>query len=217
MRGDGPAVEQLLALFPPAERETRPELQWLRGLAAMQQLDFDALLDSMQQAAAGFERAGHDAAALAQAYACLGLQHAGPLDEELQSCACCAQRPLEPGGAPSCLFASAWSAYARAEAEASHRCTLQCSTRWSRPTMPQLWHRCAIVSLLAGLPGMAPLLERFADGALRAAGDQPGAAAVFGVAYPRLAGLLPRPARRGAQWLARADEAYRWLGMTRGM
>ena len=218
MRGHGATVEQLLALFPAAERETRPELQWLHGLAAMQQLDFDALLQSMQQAAAGFERAGHERqAVLAQAYACLGLQHAGRLDEDAAALRLLRARPLDAPTRAFVLCASVWSAYARAEAEAIAPLYAQMLDALEQTDDALLWHRCAIVSVLVGLPGMAPLLARFADGAQRAAGDPPGELQCSALHIRAALAIGRGRLDEAQQWLAQADEAYRWLGMTRGM
>jgi LuxR family maltose regulon positive regulatory protein len=218
MRGSGATVEQLLALFPAAERDARPELQWLLGLAAMQHLDFDALLQAMQQAAAGFERAGDERqAVLAQAYACLGLQHAGRLDEDAQALRALRARPLDAAARAFVLCASVWSAYARADAEAVAPLYAQMLDALEQVDDATLWHRCAIVSVLAGLPGMAPLLERFAQGTLRIAGELPSELQCS--AMHLHAGLALGAGRidEAQQWLTRADEAYRWLGMTRGM
>jgi LuxR family maltose regulon positive regulatory protein len=64
---------------------------------------------------------------------------------------------------------------------------------------------------------MAPLLERFARGSLRVAGELPSELQCS--ALHLLAGLALGAGRidEAQQWLARADDAYRWLGMTRGM
>lgn len=218
MRGSGATVEQLLALFPAAEREARPELQWLQGLAAMQHLDFDALLQAMQQAAAGFERAGlQRQAVLAQAYACLGLQHAGRLDEDAQALQALRARPLQAPERAFVLCASVWSAYARADTEAIAALYAQMLEALEAVDDATLWHRCAIVSVLVGLPGMAPLLERFAHGALRVAGELPSELQCSAMHLHAGLALAAGRLDETGHWLARADEAYRWLGMTRGM
>ncbi len=218
MRGSGAAVEQLVALFPAAEREARPELQWLHGLAAMQHLDFDALLVAMQRAAQGFERAGATRqAVLARAYACLGLQHAGQLDDEAMQGQRLRALPLDAAARAFVFCAGVWSAYARADAEAVAPLYARMLDALEEADDATLWHRCAIVSVLIGLPGMAALLERFATGALRAAGDLPSELQCS--ALHVRAGLAIGQGRldEAAAWLAQADEAYRWLGMTRGM
>ena len=218
MHGRGAEVEQLLGLFPPAERSSRTELQWLQGLAAMQHLDFDALLTSMQQAALGFERAGREReAVLARAYACLGLQHAGRLDEDAATLQALREQPLDAPTRAFVLCASVWSAYARADAEAIAPLYARMLEALEQVDDATLWHRCAIVSVLVGLPGMAPLLERFAAGALRLAGDAPSELQCS--ALHLRAGLALQRGRvdEAQHWLELADEAYHWLGMTRGM
>ncbi|HMO46230.1 MAG TPA: LuxR C-terminal-related transcriptional regulator [Rubrivivax sp.] len=218
MRGSGAAVEQLLALFPAAEHEARPELQWLHGLAAMQHLDFDAVLAAMQRAAAGFERADREReAVLARAYACLGLQHAGRLDDEAHEVERLLALPLDAPARAFVQCAGVWSAYARAEAEAiAPRYAAMLAALEQSDDAP-LWHRCAIVSLLIGLPGMAPLLERFAAGALRAAGDMPSELQCSALHLRAWLAIGRGRLDEAEACLARADEAYRWLGMTRGM
>lgn len=218
MRGSGGTVEQLLALFPAAELESRPDLQWLRGLAAMQHLDFDALLAAMQQAAAGFERADRTRdAVLARAYACLGLQHAGRLDDEAREAERLRALPLDAPARAFVHCAGVWSAYARAETEAIAPLYATMLDALEQADDAPLWHRCAIVSLLIGLPGMAPLLERFADGALRAAGDMPSELQCSALHIRAWLAIGHGRLDQADACLARADEAYRWLGLTRGM
>ena len=218
MRGSGATVEQLLALFPAAEVEARPELHWLHGLAAMQHLDFDALLAAMQRAAAGFERAGHARdAVLARAYACLGQQHAGRLDDEAREAQRLRTLPLDAATRAFVHCAGVWSAYARAEVEAIAPLYASMLDALEQLDDAPLWHRCAIVSLLIGLPGMAPLLERFAAGALRAAGDMPSELQCSALHIRAWLAIGRGRLDDAAACLAQADEAYRWLGMTRGM
>ena len=218
MRGGGATVEQLLTLFPDGERQARPQLQWLQGLAAMQHLDFDAVLTTMQRAAQGFESQGlARQAVLARAYACLGLQHAGRLDDEALESQRLRELPLDAPARAFVLCAGVWSAYALADAEAVAPRYARMLDALEEADDATLWHRCAIVSVLVGLPGMAPLLERFASGALRAAGEVPSELQCS--AFHLRAWLaIGRGRLDEAQgWLAQADQAYHWLGMTRGM
>ena len=218
MRGSGATVEQLLALFPAAELEARPELQWLRGLAAMQHLDFDAVLAAMQRAASGFEQAGREReAVLARAYACLGLQHAGRLDDEAPQSQRLRALPLDAATRAFVHCAGVWSAYARADTDAIAPLYATMLDALEQADDAPLWHRCAIVSLLVGLPGMTPLLERFAAGALRAAGELPSELQCSALHIRAWLAIGRGALAEAHDWLARADEAYRWLGMTRGM
>ena len=218
MRGAGATVEQLLDLLPAAERESRPELQWLQGLAAMQHLDFDALLGAMQRAAQGFECAGHTRqAVLARAYACLGLQHAGRLDEEALESQRLRALPLDAPTRAFVLCAGVWSAYARADVQAIAPLYAEMLDALEEADDAPLWHRCAIVSVLIGLPGMSPLLERFAAGALRAAGEMPSELQCSALHIRAWLALGRGRLGEAEAWLEGADDGYRWLGMTRGM
>ena len=79
----------------------------------------------------------------------------------------------------------------------------------------RLWLQCANLSLLVGLPGMAPLLDRFAHGVARVAGQAPSQlrAAMWHVR----AGQAIGTGRLDEAWdfLQRADEDCHWLGKPR--
>ena len=79
----------------------------------------------------------------------------------------------------------------------------------------RLWHQCANLSLMVGLPGMGALLQRFDSGVMRMAGQVPSLlrAAVLHVRAGQSigAGRLDD----AWNWLQRADEDCRWLGRPR--
>src|SRR5574337_51826 len=218
MRGAGATVEQLLSLFPPALTESRPDLSWLQGLAAMQHLDFDELHGAMARAAAGFDRQGRARdAALARAYVCLGLQHRARFDEAEALAQQLRELPLDDEARAFVLCAGVWSAYVRAEPERVAPLYERMLDALEASADATLWHRCAIVSVLIGLPGMDRLLRRFADGALRIAGDAPSELQCSAMHIHAWLAIGDGSLDAAAAWLDRADDAYRWLGMTRGM
>ncbi len=134
-RGGGPAVEQMLAQFPPEQVAQRPGLHFLRGGAAFPRFDFNGMVDAMQRAADGYAQAGQpDAAALAQTYACLGRQNTGRARRRAwPNWPGCANSRWSPACAPSCASPAPGPPMPRAGATTWHRMCSRCSTHWSRP------------------------------------------------------------------------------------
>ena len=216
--GGGPALEQMLAQFPAAELAHRPGLQFLRGLTAFQRFDFDAQVACMQRAAEGFEKAGQaQPAALASAYACCGMLNTTGIDAAAAQLARLRDAALDDTARSFVCFASAWAAFARLESEdvAPHFAAMLDALE--RANDVELWDRCFYVSLFAGLPGMRPLLERFAAGATRL-GDETPTQLRAGVLHIRAGLALARgDVGDAASFLARADEDCRWLGRPRSV
>ena len=212
----GPGLEQMLALFPPAQFERHADLHLLRGLLAFSRYDWDTLYEAMHQAAAGYARAGRRRdEAVASAYACAGLHHIGRKDEASTQLQALRALDVDDAARAVILYISAWDAFAGERSEevvAFVAAMLDCLER-----MPdvRLWLQCANLSLLVGLPGMGALLERFAVGVTRVAGQAPSQlrAAMLHVRAGQAigAGRLDE----AWDWLQRADEDCRWLGRPR--
>jgi LuxR family maltose regulon positive regulatory protein len=214
--GGGPGLEQMLALFPPAQFERHADLHLLRGLLAFSRYDWDTLYEAMHQAASGFARAGRRRdEAVASAYACAGLHHIGRKDEASTQLQGLRALEVDDSARAVIFYISAWDAFAGERSEevvAFVAAMLDCLER-----MPdvRLWLQCANLSLLVGLPGMGALLERFAIGVTRVAGQAPSQlrAAMLHVRAGQAigAGRLDE----AWDWLQRADEDCRWLGRPR--
>ncbi|MBL8351652.1 MAG: AAA family ATPase [Burkholderiaceae bacterium] len=217
-RGGGPAVEQMLAQFPPEQVATRPGLQLLRGGAAFPRFDFETMVDGMQRAADGYAAAGEAAlAALARAYASLGRQNTGALAESVAALARLREQPLADGVRAFVGFCNAWGAYAQGRGEdvAQHVAAMLDALETADDV--QDWDRCFFLSILTGLPGLRPLLERFADGAMRLTGEQPTQLRA-GVMHIRAwLAFSQGGIDEAAVWLARADDDCRWLGRPRSL
>ncbi|MFL6661356.1 MAG: LuxR C-terminal-related transcriptional regulator, partial [Rhizobacter sp.] len=216
--GGGPALEQMLALLPEAQFERRPDLSLLRGCTLFPHFDFDGMVIAMRSAADGYRREGREQeAALARAYACVGMENTGQLREASDELGQLRGLPLADEVRAFVCFASAWAAYAqlRADEVASHVSAMIDALEQTRD--PQAWDRCFFTSILAGLPGMRPVLERFATGALKLTADTPTQLRA-GACHARA--WLAFSAGRiddAAQWLTRADEDVHWLGRPRSL
>ena len=211
--GDTEAVRQSLAMLPAACFETHPGLHMLHGTAAFMAFDFDTVVSAMQRAAAGFEREGRAReAALAHAHACLAMASAGRRAQADVELAQLRTQVADDEVRALVYFASAWSGYASTQVE-------QVAPHFERMldaldrAPPQAWAICFFHTLLVGLPGMRPLLERFSVGALRISGDTPSALRA-GVLHSRAwMALSDGRLDEAFDWLARADADCRWLGM----
>lgn len=215
-RGGGAGLVQMLALFPASEFERRPDLCWLSGLATFPRFDFDALVSTMQRAAEGYARDGReDEAALASAYACIGLQSTARLDQSASSLAALLQQPLRPATRALVYFGQAWAAYAGARAEDVAPNIRGMLDALEQVDEVQSWDGCFFQSLFVGLPGMAPLHARFVQGALDRLGDVP--TQLRAATFHLRAWLALASGRLGeaAQQLAQADDDCRWLGHPR--
>lgn len=217
--GGGPALEQMLALFPASAFDRHPDLHLLRGLATFPRFDFDGMVASMQGAAEGFARDGRvQDAALARAYACLALQNTGHLAQAVDELAALRAQPLAPEVRALVSFSSAWGCYAQQRAEQVAPHVADMLDALERADDPQAWDRCFFLSLLAGLPGLRPLLDRFASRALRVArADMPTQLRAGALHIRTTLALAAGRVDEAARWLARADEDVRWLGRPRSV
>ncbi|HMO48415.1 MAG TPA: LuxR C-terminal-related transcriptional regulator [Rubrivivax sp.] len=214
--GGGPLLQQLLAMFPPAQFDAQAELQLLRGLLAFSRYDWDTLYDAMQRAADGYAAAGRQRdAAVARAYASAGMHHVGRRDEASAMLQSLRALPLDDAAHAVICYISAWDAFAGERSEQVVAMVGEMLDCLERIPDVRLWLQCANLSLLVGLPGMGVLLERFAAGVMRVAGPAPSQlrAAVMHVRAGQAigAGRLDE----AWEWLQRADEDCQWLGRPR--
>jgi len=216
--GGGPSLAQMLALFPPAEFARRPELHFLRGLSCFPTFAFDTLLAEMQQAEAGFHAAGRAAEAWrARAFACVAMENMGQAEVAARELPKLLALPLDDGTRAFVCFGAAWAAYAQARAGDVAPWFAQMLQALERVPQLPVWDPCFFHSLMVGMPGMNPLLERFGERATALFGDTPTQLRA-GVLHARVwlafsAGRLDE----AEHWMARADEDCRWLGRPRSV
>lgn len=214
--GASATLEQLLTLFPDEEFARRPDLQLVKGLAAWPHFDWSTLLAAMQQAAEGFARMGRQRdAALTRANVCSGLWHAGRLAESTRELVALRGMPLDDAARAFVYYSSAWDEFAAARTENVAPMFAEMLASLERLPVPMLWTQFPSHCVFVGLPGMQPLLERFAHSATRVCGDAPTHLRA-GVAHIRAwlalsAGRLDE----AGQWLQRGEEDCHWLGMPR--
>ena len=214
--GGGPGLEQMLLQLPSAQFECQPDLHLLRGLLAFSRYYWDTLHEASQQAAEGYARAGRTRdEAVARAYACAGMHHMGLKQEASAQLQALRMLPLDDAARAVIFYISAWDAFAGERSEEVVAMVAQMLDCLERIPDMRLWLQCANLSLLVGLPGMAPLLDSFALGVARIAGQAPSQlrAAMWHVR----AGQAIGTGRLDEAWehLQRADEDCHWLGKPR--
>ncbi len=204
--------------FRPPSSKAAAELHFLRGLAAFPAFDFDQMVASMQRASRGFAALGRDQdAALAAAYAAVGMQNTAQLEPALQLLTELRGGSLEPAVRTFVCFGSAWAAYAlrRTEEVAGHLREMLESLEAARD--PQVWDRCFFLSLFTGIPGVRPLLERFVEGALRLTADRPTQLRAGTLHIRSWCAFARGELDEAAHYLRRADDDCRWLGRPRSL
>lgn len=214
--GGGPGLAQMLAAVPAAQFERQPDLHLLRGLLAFSRYDWDQLHEAMTRAADGYARAGRARdEAVARAYACAGMHHLGHKEQAAAQLQALRALELDDAARAVIFYISAWDAFSTERSEEVVACVAAMLDCLERIPDVRLWLQCANLSLLVGLPGMGPLLDRFASGVNRLAGQAPSQlrAAMLHVRAGQAigAGRLDE----AWDWLQRADEDCRWLGRPR--
>ncbi|MGE0797703.1 MAG: tetratricopeptide repeat protein, partial [Lautropia sp.] len=212
--GDARAVTRLLALIPRQHWAGQPELHELQGLCVFTQFDFDALRAAMQDACDGYVQAGrHGDAVRARVYLASALRNSGHGEDAGRMMSALRAEPLGDADRALVSFFALWDAYAAQDGTGLfEQCTVMLQAL-ERQRSLDLWSRCFVMlGLMAGMPGMLPLLRRFDDGASALIGEQP---------VPLRAGLWHARAWRAiargrlddaVQALAQADADVRWLG-----
>lgn len=219
--GGAATIERLLDLFPAAELQRYPGLDYLHGQCAFHAFDFDGVAAYMARAVAGYTDVGQSVLAL---WARIFL-HVGQRNSGRGALAAAGFRRLAeerhdgPGGALLWYFL-AWEAYAEdrsddvapAFAEMLDRLEALDST-----LDRQVWGHTYLVSFLAGLPGMAALLARHDRGATPFIAD--GASLLrAGVLHSRAArAFCDGRLSEATEWLANADDDLQWLGRPRSL
>lgn len=212
------SLSHLLALFPPAQMATRPELLLLRALVAFMRFEFETMHDCSLAAAREFERLGlAERAVWAKVMVGLAMENTGQI---VQSAAFLAALPVAGMDAQVralTAFSRGWAEFGNGRAEqAAPHFEVMLQALEERPD-PALWSQVFFHSILTGVPGMRPLLERFDEGAMRLVHDVPCQlrAGVFNSKAWLALGRGELQAAR--QWVLKADEDTRWIGSPRSV
>jgi len=212
------ALSQVLAMLPAAQLEDRPDLHMLHGIAGFLEFDFDRALKSLESAAAGYVRDGRPRDAWhARAYCGLVMLGVGRVDEAQRELAALRTLPLDDALRGFVAYGQLWIAYSSTRTEAVAPLFAEMTEALERVRDPGAWTLCFFHSLLTGLPGLAPLIERFGRGALAVSGELPTHLRA-GVFYARAMAALERGhIEQAFEQLALADQDCRWLGSPRSV
>ena len=225
LRAEGPAlitrgviapVLRLIEQFPPGQHEA--PLQLLRGMASWALWDFDAMCEAMHRAAAGFARDGdRPSQQLAQAYEAIALSAAGRDAASEAMLPPLLAQPLDDDALACALHARVWQALDQGPLDEVASRLQQELEVVERLDSAIGWYRASPVARYLGLPGMVPALRRYADGALRHAGEGNSPLRIIALTVQaQLAAWAGRP--DDAEALLRAmEEDIRWLGQSRSL
>ena len=212
------ALVQVLSMLPAEQLERRPDLHMLHGIAGFVEFDFDRTLLSLERATAGFVRDGRERDAWhARAYVALVMLSVGRGAEAARELAALRVLPLDDGLRGFVAYGQLWVEYSSTRTEAVAPLFAEMTESLERVPDLGVWTLCFFHSLLNGLPGMAPLIERFGRGALAVSGELPTHLRA-GVFYARAVSALERGnVDQAFEQLARADDDCRWLGSPRSV
>ena len=212
------SLSHLLALFPAAQMAVRPEMLLLRALVAFMRFEFETMRDSSVAAAREFERLGQpDRAVWAKVLVGLAMENTGQIVESAAHLAALPVAGLGPQVRALTAFSQAWAEFGNGRAEfAAPYFKTMLEVLEETPDV-QLWSQVFFHSILTGVPGMRPLLERFDDGAMRLVQHVPcqlRAGVYNSKAWLALGRGDPQAAY---DWSRRAEEDTRWVGSPRSV
>lgn len=173
-QGAQATVVHLVDQFPGEALAQRPALQLVLGLVAWARCDFAAMLAAMRRAEAGFDALGETerarAAIALQALAMNALGRGAEISERLG--------PLrrEAVGTRTrvvVLQACLWHALDLGSAHRAAPLLHELMDRLERSSDATIWYPSYPTPELNAVPGTAPALRRYVDGALRLAGERP--------------------------------------------
>jgi LuxR family maltose regulon positive regulatory protein len=172
---DGPATAtHLIGRFPPAFRDSAPELQFVRGGIAWAVWDFPAMLAAYGHAEAGFAARGeHDSELLARGFRATALIAMGSFDEAAALINALAAQPLPDAARVMLLHAQSWLAVDDGRTREVAPLIEEMLDLLERVDRLELWYHTTTANRLPGLPGMRKPLLRHAALLERLSGDEP--------------------------------------------
>ncbi|HEY9108705.1 MAG TPA: LuxR C-terminal-related transcriptional regulator, partial [Roseateles sp.] len=212
------SLSHLLALFPAAQMAMRPEMLLLRALVAFMKFEFENMRDASVAAAREFERQGlTERAVWANVMVGLAMENTGQVAQSSVHLAALPVAGLDPQVRALTAFSRGWAEFGNGRAEnAAPHFEAMLQALEERPD-PTLWSQVFFHSILTGVVGMRPLLERFDDGAMRLVHDVPCQlrAGVYNSKAWLALGRGDLPA--ALSWVLKADEDTRWIGSPRSV
>jgi LuxR family maltose regulon positive regulatory protein len=173
LEGQVGEVTRLVAAFPADWRLASSRLLRLQGLAACMRWEWTEMRTSMLAAAAAARAQGDvDAEQLAHAYVIAAYHATGRLDDGRDLIAALQGQPLAPRAATLLLHGECNQRFQRGDYEVLPALHVQLVERLVGLRSLFAWWECAPPSTWTTLPGIAPLLNGYAEHALALCGDR---------------------------------------------
>ncbi len=212
--GMADAVRDMLGRLPPEQQAHAPELALLRGVMAWEAMDLHAMLEHMKHAAHEFaargDAEGHD---LARAYVALANKGLSPLGRPETDPAY--EVSVHAGTPPRtrviAALQRAWHAFDLADFEGTNRHYGEVLDQLARDRDAALWYQVTPGIAYYGVRALQPLLERFATGALRVAGEDYPVLRAIALAVRGCALLWQGAAAEARQQVDEAVSLCAWL------
>jgi LuxR family transcriptional regulator, maltose regulon positive regulatory protein len=169
------AVREMLARLPPELLAQSPDVALLRGMVAWEvSMDLEAMLGHMKHAARAFaargDAAGND---LARAYAALAVNGMSPIGAPQVDPAfeVIVTETTPPRTRAIVALHKAWHAFDLADFESTNRHYGELLDQLAHDRDVALWYQVVPGVAYFGVRALEPMLQRYATGALRAAGE----------------------------------------------
>jgi LuxR family transcriptional regulator, maltose regulon positive regulatory protein len=198
--GMADAVRDMLGRLPSDLQAHAPDIALLRGVMAWEGMDLHAMLEHMKHAAREFAAHGDaDGQDLARAYAALAINGLSPIGRPETDPAY--EVSVHAGTPPRtrviAALQRAWHAFDLADFEGTNRHYGEVLDQLARDRDAALWYQVTPGIAYYGVRALQPLLERYATGALRVAGED----------YPVLRAIALAVRGCALLWRGAVDEA----------
>jgi LuxR family maltose regulon positive regulatory protein len=198
--GMADAVRDMLSRLPLELRAHAPDIALLRGVMAWEGMDLHEMLEHMKHAAREFAARGDgEGQDLARAYVALAINGLSPIGRPETDPAY--EVSVHAGTPPRtrviAALQRAWHAFDLADFEGTNRHYGEVLDQLARDRDAALWYQVTPGIAYYGVRALQPLLERYATGALRVAGDD----------FPVLRAIALAVHGCAALWRGAVDEA----------
>ena len=212
--GMADAVRDMLGRLPAALQARVPEVALLRGVMAWEGMDLHAMLDHTKQAAREFaargDESGHD---LARAYVALAINGLSPIGrpETDPAYEVSVHADTPPRTRVIVALQRAWHAFDLADFEATNRHYGEVLEQLAHDRDAALWYQVTPGIAYYGVRALQPLLERYAAGALRVAGEDYPALRAIALAVRGCVALWRGAVAEARAQLDEAESLCAWL------
>lgn len=207
------SVLRLLEQFPPAWRQQAPGLDFIEGIAAWARWSFARMAEAMHRGAQGWRQAGDETQVRrGLVYHAVALCGQGLVRESARQVEPLLKQPLPDDLQAMVHMLTTWHVLDNGELATLPAACSRSTDALERADRPELWARGQTLPPFVGLPGMAGVLRRHVQGALRHTGEAPSTLRAGALAVQACSLLWQGQFPAALHALEAAEADLRWLG-----